>query len=107
MRSTRTGRASQLVHLVAEQGKRDALAVRLSSHQRLREMRGLTIVALAAKAQIARGTLHRLESSPMAVPTLDTLLRLQRALELPSLELLLEGQVESPSRRLLAEEERS
>jgi transcriptional regulator with XRE-family HTH domain len=57
----------------------------------LRELKGLKHSELALKAGVDRTYLYELEGSDHVNPTLDTLLRLQGALGLASLELLLEG----------------
>lgn len=71
--------------------------------RRLRQTRGYTVTALAIESGLGRGLLTRLEGDDPSNPTLDTLLRLQRALKLSSLELLLQGEEEFASRRLLTE----
>lgn len=53
----------------------------------LREQRGVTQTALAAKARISRGYLIRLEASQQD-PTLGVLQRLAKALGVPVTELL-------------------
>jgi DNA-binding XRE family transcriptional regulator len=66
----------------------------------LRERRGLSMRALARRAGVSPMTLSQLEANPRANPTLETLLRLQQALELASVEQLLGGLEEMPSAQL-------
>jgi transcriptional regulator with XRE-family HTH domain len=54
----------------------------------LRTRRGLTQEALAARTQLSRGYLAQLEIGYHANPTLTTLRRLARALEVPVTELV-------------------
>lgn len=69
----------------------------------LRTARGLTRAALASLAGVDRTRIYELEGADISNPTLDTLLRLQRALELSSLELLLDGITDFASVRLRTE----
>jgi transcriptional regulator with XRE-family HTH domain len=66
----------------------------------LRERRGLSMRALARRAGVSPMTLSQLEANPRANPTLETLLRLQQALELASVEQLLGGLEQMPSIQL-------
>jgi transcriptional regulator with XRE-family HTH domain len=63
-----------------------------ASLRRLRGLRDMSQRELARRANISPDTVSQLERGA-AQPTLDTLLRLQTALGLPSLELLLAGQL--------------
>lgn len=56
---------------------------------RLRGNRGLTIRELELKCGVSKETISAIERGERADPGLITLLRLQRALEVPSIELLL------------------
>lgn len=62
------------------------------SLRRLRAERGLSLRELARQARVSPDTVSQLERGS-SEPTLDTLLRLQAVLKLPSLELLLAGQL--------------
>ncbi len=70
----------------------------------LREFKGLTVAELASKTGIDRTRIYDLEDQETPNPTLDTLLRLQEALGLASLELLLDGIADFASVRRRAHE---
>jgi transcriptional regulator with XRE-family HTH domain len=55
----------------------------------LRQEKGITLPALAEKAQISKGLLSKIETSPESNPSLDTLYKIAEALEMP-LSFLLE-----------------
>lgn len=55
----------------------------------LRQEKGITLPALAQKAQLSKGLLSKVETSSDANPSLDTLFKIAEALEVP-LSLLLE-----------------
>jgi len=69
----------------------------------LRETRGMSIRGLARLAGTSQETVRQLESDPRANPTLETLLGVQQALGLASLEQLLGGFDRFPSRELAEE----
>lgn len=62
-----------------------------------RELRGLKVRELARLADVDHQAISNLESGRTENPTLKTLLAIQRALGLPSIELLLGGVAEHPS----------
>lgn len=65
--------------------------------ERVREARGLSKSALAARAGLSRGHLGEVLASARPRPTVDTVLRLALALEVP-LELVEEERTEPPTR---------
>jgi transcriptional regulator with XRE-family HTH domain len=69
----------------------------------LREEQRMSIRRLAKSAGMSQETLRQLESDPQANPRLDTLLRLQQALGLASLEQLLGGFAKFPTGALAEE----
>jgi transcriptional regulator with XRE-family HTH domain len=69
----------------------------------LREEQRMSIRRLAKSAGMSQETLRQLETDPQANPRLDTLLRLQQALGLASLEQLLGGFARFPTGALAEE----
>ena len=69
----------------------------------LREEQRMSIRRLAKLAGMSQETLRQLERDPQANPRLDTLLRIQQALGLASLEQLLGGFAKFPSGTLAEE----
>jgi transcriptional regulator with XRE-family HTH domain len=72
-----------------------------SSLRRLRHLRDISQRELARRSHVSPDTISQLERGA-AQPTLETLLRLQAGLNLPSLELLVTGQLTFGSAELSA-----
>lgn len=64
---------------------------------RIRRERNLTLMQLAQKSGVSKATLSAIEGAKRSDIGFGTLLRLQEALELPSLELMLAGRTTAPS----------
>lgn len=62
-----------------------------------RSQRHLSMRRLAERSGVGRDTISRLESGRFSDPSLGELLRLQDALDLPSIELLIGGPAAFPS----------
>jgi transcriptional regulator with XRE-family HTH domain len=63
----------------------------------VRRQRKLTLVELAAISGVSKATLSAIEGGKRGDIGFGTLLRLQEALKLPSLELMLAGKTSTPS----------
>jgi transcriptional regulator with XRE-family HTH domain len=64
---------------------------------RVRRERNLTLVQLAQRSGVSKATLSAIEGAKRGDIGFGTLLRLQEALGLPSLELMLAGKTSTPS----------
>ena len=67
-----------------------------------RRQRHMSVRQLAEKASVSRTTISRIENGGPADPSMSTVLRLQQALEVPSIEMLLGGPESLPSTRVQA-----